>query len=126
MNRWIDTAIAAVLRGGVLLSIATIVIGITITFVHHPNYFSSRPALGQLTSPGSHFPNSISEVASGIRDGRGQAVMMLGLLILIATPVMRVALSVIIFIIEKDRLFAAITAAVFLILMFAFAVGRGA
>ncbi len=125
MKPWIDFAIATLLRAGVLLSVLIIAIGMFVTFAHHPEYFSSRPALGQLTSPGTHFPNTFVEVVSGVSEGHGQAIMMAGLLVLIATPVARVALSVIIFIIERDRLFIAITAAVFAILMVSFAVGLG-
>jgi uncharacterized membrane protein len=123
MKPWVDFAIALLLRIGVLLSVLVIAIGMFITFAHHPEYFSSRPALGQLTSPGTHFPNTMVEVVNGVRSGKGQAIMMAGLLILIATPVARVALSVVIFIIERDRLFTAITSAVFAILMISFMVG---
>ena len=114
-----DTAIATLLRTGVLLSVGIIAVGMVITFVQHPDSFSSGPA-------STHFPNTISEVIAGVRHGNGQAVMMTGLLVLIATPVSRVALSIVIFVIERDRLYAAITAAVFVILMVAFAVGRAA
>jgi len=48
----------------------------------------------------------------------------LGLLLLIATPVMRVALSIIIFLIERDLLYIGITTIVFVILLISFAVGR--
>ena len=48
---------------------------------------------------------------------------MAGLLVLIATPVARVVLSVVIFIKVRDRLYAAITSAVLMILLFSFAVG---
>jgi len=111
-----DTAITMLLRIGVLLSVGIIAVGMVIAFVHEPVSFS--------TSPGAHFPNTIVEVIAGVRQGSGQAVMMAGLLVLIATPVARVALSIVIFVIERDRLYAAITAAVFVILMIAFAVGR--
>ena len=121
--RWVDTALSRLLRGGVLLSIAIVTIGIVVTFAHHPEYFSSRPSLGTLTQPGAHFPSSISNVLSGVRDLSGQAIVMAGLLLLIATPVARVALSVVIFIIVRDRLYAAITATVFVILLISFAVG---
>ena len=121
-----DTAITALLRTGVLLSVGIIAAGLVMTFVNHPDYFSSRQALGRLTSPGTHFPNTISEVIAGVRRGSGQAIMAAGLLVLIATPVARVALSIVIFVIERDRIYAAITTAVFAILMIAFAVGRAA
>ncbi len=122
---WVEGAISVLLRVGVLSSVLIIAIGLVITFAHHPDYFSSRPALGLLTSAGAHFPNTLGEVLTGVRDGQGQAIMMAGLLVLIATPVARVALSVVIFFVERDRLFVAITMAVLVILMVSFAVGRG-
>ncbi|HEY3053854.1 MAG TPA: DUF1634 domain-containing protein [Thermoanaerobaculia bacterium] len=123
MKDWVHAAIVTVLRVGVVLSIAIILIGIVTTFVHHPEYFSSRPELGALTSPQTHFPNTFGDVIGGVRHGEGQAIIMAGLLVLIATPVARVALSVIIFIIARDRLYTAITATVLLILLVSFAVG---
>jgi uncharacterized membrane protein len=111
-----DTAITMLLRIGVLLSVGIIAVGMVIAFVHEPASFSM--------SLGTHFPNTIGEVIAGVRHGSGQAIMMAGLLVLIATPVARVALSIVIFVIERDQIYAAITAAVFVILMIAFAVGR--
>jgi len=115
LKPWIDTAVSTLLRTGVLLSVGIIAIGMAVTFVHHPDYFSAHP-------PGTHFPNTVSEVIAGVLRGDGQAIMTAGLLLLIATPVARVALSIVTFIIEGDRLYAAITTAVFVILMIAFAV----
>jgi len=83
--------------------------GMVIAFGHDPVSFSP--------SSGTHFPNAIGEVIAGVRHGSGEAIMMTGLLVLIATPVARVALSIVIFVIERERLYAAITAAVFVILM---------
>ena len=120
---WPEVMIGGLLRGGVLLSICVVSIGLVITFVHHPDYFSSRPALGELTRPGAHFPSSIADVLTGVRDGSGQAIVMAGLLLLVATPVARVALSILIFLIEKDRLYVVITAAVLAILLVAFITG---
>jgi uncharacterized membrane protein len=123
MSNWVDTAISTLLRTGVLLSVAVITIGMAITFVHHPEYVSSPQDLGQLTAPGARYPNTIPQVIDGIRHFRGQAIVMAGLLLLIATPLARVALSIVVFIIEHDRLYTAITAAVLLILLVGFAVG---
>lgn len=123
MNDWIHTAIVAVLRIGVIVSVVVIVTVIAITFVHHPEYFSSRPALGALTKASAHFPNTIGEIVAGVRNRRGQAIVMAGLLILIATPVARVALSAFLFILARDRLYAMITTVVLVILFISFAVG---
>ena len=48
---------------------------------------------------------------------------MLGLLLLIATPVARVAFSIVAFALEGDRLYVAITAVVLALLVLSFAVG---
>lgn len=122
--RWVDTAISWLLRGGVLISIAVVMVGIALTFAHHPDYFRSRPALGTLTAGAVHYPNHLGDVLQGVRNGRGQAIVMAGLLLLIATPVARVAFSIVVFIIERDRLYVAITAAVLTVLLISFAIGR--
>ena len=123
MKDWVHAAIVTVLRVGVVSSIAIMLVGMAVTFVHHPEYFSASPALITLTSPNAHFPNTLLDVVSGVRHGMGQAIVMAGLLVLIATPVARVALSVVVFVKVRDRLYAAITAAVLLILLVSFSVG---
>ena len=115
--------IGSLLRGGVMISVFIVLAGLSITFIHHPEYFSSRPALGELTQPGAHFPSTIADVVSGVRGGSGQAIVMAGLLLLVATPVARVALSIVIFLIERDRLYVLITTVVLLILVIAFVTG---
>ncbi len=122
-DHWVNTAIFWVLRAGVLISIAIILAGLVLTFGHHPEYFHSRPALGSLTSPSAHFPNTLGDVVAGVRALHGQAIIMLGLLVLIATPVARVVLSVFIFIVETDWLYTGITTAVVVILFISFAIG---
>jgi uncharacterized membrane protein len=121
--RWVEPAVSHLLRGGVIASIAVVVAGLVLTFVHHPDYVSSRPALGRLTAAEQPFPHTVSAVAEGVKEGHGQAVVMLGLLLLIATPVARVALSVGIFAVQGDRLYLAITTAVLLLLAASFVVG---
>jgi uncharacterized membrane protein len=123
LKDWVDLAIATLLRTGVVLSITIVTVGIIFTFVHHPDYFSSRPALGTLTSANAHFPSSIGDVVAGLRNLRGQSIVMAGLLLLIATPVARVALSIVVFVVERDRLYIIITTTVLTILLISFALG---
>ena len=47
-----------------------------------------------------------------------EAVILIGLLLLIATPVARVIFSLVAFALEKDRVYVAITAAVLTILLY--------
>jgi len=113
----IERLISFTLRAGVLLSISIIVIGVTITFIHHPDYFHSRPALGSLTNAEETFPHGIRDVARGIAAGRGQAIVMAGILLLIATPIVRVAISVVLFAEKRDWVFALITLTVLILLL---------
>lgn len=121
--RWVDRLIAYVLRGGVTISVIVVLAGLIITFAHHREYFRSRPALGALTNPGTSYPSTIGAVVVGVREGRGQAIVTLGLLLLIATPVARVAVSIAVFVIERDRLYVVITAVVLTLLLLSFVLG---
>lgn len=120
---WVDVAISRLLRGGVLLSISVVLLGVALTFIHHPSYARSPPDLDALTNPRQAFPSSVRTVASGTEQRRGQSVMMAGLLLLIATPVARVALSIVVFAIERDRLYIGITSAVLVLLLASFFLG---
>jgi len=112
-----------VLRGGVLASLGVILAGTLVTFIRHPEYVSSPQELARLTQPGAAFPNTLRDVVAGLAELRGSAIVMLGLLILIATPVARVAVSILVFLEERDRTYAAITSIVLLLLILSFVVG---
>lgn len=103
------------LQGGVLLSAAVILLGV-ILLPFRPGGFSAQRLLT--------FPQNLGAVWSGLLTLQPQAVITLGLLLLIATPVMRVAVSTAVFLIEKDRKFVLITLLVLAILLFSmFVVG---
>ena len=53
----------------------------------------------------------------------GDVFIIPGLLLLIATPVMRVAVSIVAFIVEKDWIFVGITTTVFVFLLLSFLLG---
>jgi len=121
--QWVDTAISNLLQAGVVISMAVVVLGLALTFIHHPQYVRSRTALGRLTDAGVLYPHRLRDVATQIRHGRGQAIVMLGLLLLIATPVARVAFSIAAFALERDRLYVVITAVVLILLVISFVIG---
>lgn len=103
-----NTIIGWILQGGVMLSAAVILFGL-ILFPFSPGGFSSARLLS--------FPQTLGEVWTGLLILRPQAVITLGLLLLIATPVMRVVVSVVAFALERDRRYVVITLAVLSILM---------
>ena len=90
MMERIELLISGLLRGGVMTSMATVLVGVLLMFVHHPEYLKSAADLQRLTTPGAAFPHTLREVAEGVMAGRGQAVVALGLILLIATPILRV------------------------------------
>jgi len=119
----IESSISTILRAGVAISITIIAIGLVITFVHHRDYFSSRPALGTLIDARANYTASVSAVIQGAREGRGQSIVMIGILVLIATPVVRVATSIALFAAEHDGVYVAITSVVLLLLILSFVIG---
>lgn len=104
------------LQGGVIISAAVILLGV-ILLPFRPGGFSAQRLLT--------FPQNLGAVWAGLPTLQPQAVITLGLLLLIATPVMRVAVSIAVFLVEKDRKFVVITLLVLAILLFSlFVVGN--
>ena len=118
--------ISRLLRTGVTMSMAIVLIGLTLTFIHHPEYVRSHDALQTLTAKSGDYPHTIGEVINQLSHGRGQGIVMLGLFLLIATPVARVAFSIVAFAIERDLLYVTITAVVLSLLLLSFAIGSAA
>ena len=119
-----ELVISELLRLGVTLSLATILVGLGLMFAHHPDYLRSSADLARLTSPGAALPHSLRDVIEGVRVWRGQAVVALGLIMLILTPILRVAVSIVAFAIERDRVFIAVTSAVLAVLLISFMLGK--
>jgi len=122
--RRVELLISNLLRGGVLLSTATIAAGLLFTFLHHRPYFSSRAELRPLLTPGTVFPHTLIDVFRGARHLHGQALVMIGLFLLIATPVLRVAVSIFAFVYQRDRAFVVITSIVLILLIASFVLGK--
>ena len=120
----VELAISRLLRVGVLTSLLFVLGGTVVTFVHHPHYLSNRRDLVHLTKPGAEFPHTVPTVIRGLQHSQGRAFVMLGLLLLIATPVLRVAVSVLAFVYQRDRLFVVITSIVLALLLTSFVLGK--
>src|SRR5690348_6463653 len=98
-----------ILQGGVILSAAMIAFGLLL-LPFRPGGLSLQRLL--------NFPQTLSQDGEGLLILRPQAVIALGLLLLIATPVLRVAISIITFVFERDRKYVVITFIVLAILLF--------
>ncbi|WP_194869319.1 DUF1634 domain-containing protein [Myxococcus sp. AB025B] len=117
-----ELLISDLLRYGVLASLALVTLGTVVTFFRHPDYLVSSEALERLTAP-HPVPHGLADVVAGALAARGQSFVMAGLLVMMAVPVMRVALSLLIFRQQRDRLYVAITTCVLTLLLVSFLVG---
>ncbi len=123
--RRVELVISTLLRAGVVSSLAIVVAGLVLSFVHHAEYLSSPSELGRLTQPGAAFPHTLPDVLLSAAQRRGQGLVMVGLLLLIATPILRVAVSIVVFVHERDGTFVAITSIVLALLLASFLLGTG-
>lgn len=112
------------LRFGVMASAVLLVAGVMVSLIRHPDYLTDPAALAPLTDPEGHFPHVFQDLMAELARGRGRAIMTLGLLVLILTPIMRVAVSVVAFSRERDWTFTVITSCVLCILILSFLIGR--
>jgi uncharacterized membrane protein len=119
-----ELIISGVLRIGVVTSMTLILLGSILSFIHHRQYVSSPAELQRLTHPGDAVPQSVGSVFNGIRQLRGQSIVAAGLLLLVLTPVVRVATSILAFAAQRDRMYVLITSVVLLLLLLSFVLGR--
>lgn len=110
----VEALIGQVLRGGVLLSSAVTFVGLVLYLLHHatatPDYRTFHSINGQLRHMGELFPDAIH--------GNPLAVIQVGILLLIATPVARVAFLVGAFALERDRLYVVVSGLVLVVLLY--------
>lgn len=113
-DRVIEEDVSVLLKAGVLISGVTTLIGGILFLIRHgsdpANYatFHSQPRIDRI----------IPEILAGAWRLRARSIIQLGILLLIATPVARVAFSLVGFALERDRKFVAITAIVLVILVY--------
>jgi len=110
----VENVIGNVLRYGVLISAAIVLTGGTVFLVRHGgesipyHVFNGEPA--ELRRIPGIFKSAVAL--------RGRGIIQLGLLLLIATPITRVAFSIVGFMAEKDRLYALFAMIVCLVLLY--------
>lgn len=102
------------LRVGVGISALLIVIGATIYLLHHRSEMADYRVFHQ-TAPELRQIRGILRSATALQ---GRGIIQLGLVLLIATPVARVAFSIFGFLEEHDMMYAVFTAIVLVILLF--------
>jgi uncharacterized membrane protein len=116
----VELAIGTLLRAGVLLAVAIVLFGAIVLLVRHG---SARPDYAIFRGEPANL-RSLRGILATAFSFQGRGIIQLGILILIATPVARVAFSVIAFALEHDRLYVFITLIVLCVLLFSLAGGH--
>jgi len=113
-DRRIEVILGNLLRTGVLISAAVVLLGACIYLSRH----SHEPADYRVFRGEPSEYRTIPGVIQSVINGRGRGIIQLGLLLLIATPIARVAFSIVGFAIEGDRMYVAFTVIVLAILLY--------
>lgn len=127
----VEEIISWILRVGVTASALLIFCGVILLFVTgETGYAGSFNSLAGLVQYNQNrlaaFPTTPGDVVAGLAQFKPYAFIALGLLLLIATPVIRVAASVVIFALERDYAYILITLIVLIILIVSFLLGKAA
>jgi uncharacterized membrane protein len=110
----LDAQIGTLLRAGTMSSAFVILLGGVLYLARHghdrPDYYTFHGVPTQL--------HTLSGILSGAFHGESLAIIQLGLLMLIATPIARVLFSVIAFLVEHDSLYVVVSGIVLAVLLF--------
>ena len=124
MRAWTDKRVEQVvgilLRAGVILAAAVVLAGGTIHLARHGSAFPDYRVFHGVPAELRH----VSGIVTDALRLHGRGLIQLGLLLLIATPVARVAFCVVAFSLQRDRLYVAVTLIVLAALVYGF-VGGG-
>lgn len=109
----IQAIIGWILRVGVIVSMSLVCVGgIVFVYRHGHSIPAYKPFKGVPL-----FIHDIHGILNGVMSFKGQAIIQLGIALLIATPIVRVAFSAIGFLLEKDYLYTVISLIVLLIII---------
>ncbi len=116
LDRDIEKILANLLGGGVIIAASVVIVGAFLFLVRHG---SEVPNYGVFKPDSFNYAN-FTGLFEGIISFRPASIMQLGILLLIATPVLRVLFSVFAFIYEKDYTYFVFTIFVFCVLILSF------
>lgn len=114
-----DKLISNVLRTGVIISLILILIGTVLLFADNG---SNSFTMAQIINVNSKINSSIFSIAgmvNGLFSLQGADFILLGIIVLILTPITRVITSVLSFLYERNWLYVIITVIVFIDIMVA-------
>ncbi len=110
----LENIIGQLLRAGVLLAAAVVIAGgASYLFLHHSDQVNYRTF-----AAGGRELRTLSGIARLAASLNSEGLIQMGLVLLIATPVARVAMAIVGFALERDRLYTVVSLIVLLVLTF--------
>ncbi|MHB8584582.1 MAG: DUF1634 domain-containing protein [Thermoplasmatota archaeon] len=113
-----NRVIGLLLRTGVTISVATVALGSLLLFAENNTGYYPLTSAQNLVERHNAFLLGPIAVFQGLLSIKPYAIIDLGILILLATPLARVVVSLFLFYAERRYVFVAITGAVLVILLF--------
>jgi uncharacterized membrane protein len=113
-DRSIERIVSLILRSGVLISGTVVFLGGVVFLARHGHEwvdyhtFHAQPASDRF----------VHEILAGAVSFRARSIIQIGVLLLLATPIVRVAFSILGFALERDKLYVFITSIVLAILLY--------
>lgn len=115
----IELFIGNLLRVCVIATVAVVLLG---AVLYLPAAYLTRPSYHTFLGEPSAF-RSVGGIIGAAILGDGKSIVQAGMLLLILTPILRVAVSVVAFLYEKDYLYVALTLIVLGLLLFSLSGG---
>lgn len=115
VDKDIEVIIGKMLRTGVLIAATVSIIGGIMYLLHYGS--NPQPSHSTFVGETTAF-TSLKGVLNGAWHLSSRDIMQLGVLLLIATPIARIAFSVFAFLLEKDYMYVVITFVVLAIIFF--------
>jgi uncharacterized membrane protein len=121
-DQGIERMVSVVLRAGVLISGSVVLVGGIYFVARHRHEiadfhsFRGEPSVDRL----------IHEIPAAALRLRARSIIQLGIVLLVATPILRVVFSLIGFALERDRAYVLITSIVLAVLLFSLISGAAA
>ena len=110
----VEQLVGRVLQVGVLVAAVTVLAGAALLFARG----GTTPDAFRVFRPETSALRTVSGIVRGARALDGGAVVQLGLVLLVATPVTRVALTLVAFLLQRDRLYVVLTTVVLGLLLY--------
>ena len=117
----VEQVVGRLLQIGVALSAVVVIIGGIMLLTHHGSDVSSFVEFrGEPESL-----RTLYGIIHGALAADSRSIIQLGLLLLIATPILRVAFTLVAFLLQRDRVYVGITTIVLVLLLYGLISGHG-